>query len=163
LLAFPLIPLWGPVVAYNLVYLTATVLSASMMFALAKHYCQSAVAAWLGGLLFAWSPTLVARGEAHLSLVTAAALPAFMLAFLRWWRRRRFADAVLAGLVVAWAVTSDPYYGVYCVMFSVAFAGASCVRLSRAEPARPVPVSLKRGIDAAIGLVGVLVVATIST
>ena len=133
LLAFPLIALWGPVVAYNVVYLVVTVLSASMMFALAKHYCRSAGAAWVGGLLFAWSPTLVARSEAHLSLVTAAALPAFVLAFVRWWRSGRFVDAMLAGLMLAWAVMSDPYYGVYCLMIGGALAGASCLRFSRAD------------------------------
>ncbi len=163
LLAFPLIPLWGPVVAYNLVYLSVTVLSALMMFALAKHYCRSAGAAWVGGLLFAWSPTLVARSEAHLSLVTAAALPAFVVAFLRWWRSGRFANAVLAGLVVAWAVMSDPYYGVYCLMISVAFVGASCLRFSPAEVRLNAPARLRWSVDVALALVGALVVEIVST
>lgn len=163
LLAFPLIALWGPVVAYNVVYLVVTVLSASTMFALAKHYCRSAGAAWVGGLLFAWSPTLVARSEGHLSLVTAAALPAFVLAFVRWWRSGRFADAVLAGLMLAWAVTSDPYYGVYCLMIGGAFVGASCLRLSRAEVRPNPPARLRGTVDAALALVGALVGAIVWT
>lgn len=159
LLAFPIVPLWGPVVAYNLVYLAATVLSASLMFALAKRFCRSAAAAWLSGLLFAWSPTLVARSEGHLSLVTAAALPAFVLAFMRWWRSGRFVDAVLAGLVVAWAVMSDPYYGVYCLIICGAFVGASCVRFSRSEAPPVAHPQLRWSLDVALALVGFVIVA----
>ncbi|HTL45814.1 MAG TPA: hypothetical protein VL262_15865 [Vicinamibacterales bacterium] len=136
LLAFPLLPLTGPVAAYNLVFLIATVLAASAMFFLALRICRSAPAAWLAGLLFAWSPALVARGEAHLSLVNAAALPAFVVVFDRWWRSGRAADACLAGLVVAWAVMSDPYYGVYCVILAVALLAARCLQVSR-RPPRP--------------------------
>jgi hypothetical protein len=133
LLAFPLIPQWGPVAAYNLVYLTASVLAAIVMFALARRLCRSNAAAWLAGLLFAWSPAIVARGEGHLSLVNVAALPAFVLAFDRWWRRRQFWDAFVAGIVVAWAVISDPYYGVYCVVLAVGSIAANCVRISRSD------------------------------
>ena len=134
LLAFPLIPLWGPVVAYNLVYLIAAVLAASAMFFLALRLCRSAPAAWLAGLLFAWSPTLVARGEGHLSLVNAAALPAFVLAFERWWTTGRTRDAILSGAVVAWAVMSDPYYGVYCVVLAAAIGLSRCARIYRRAP-----------------------------
>ncbi len=131
ILAFPLIPRWGPVVAYNLVYLASSVLAAMIMFALARRLCRSNAAAWLAGLLFAWSPAIVARGEGHLSLVNVAALPAFVLAFDRWRRRRQFWDSVVVGIVLAWAVVSDPYYGVYCVFLAVALITADCVRISR--------------------------------
>jgi hypothetical protein len=147
LLAFPLLPFTGPVAAYNLVYLIATVLAASAMFLLALRVCRSAPAAWLAGLLFAWSPALVARGEAHLSLVNAAALPAFVLVFDRWWRTGRAADACLTGVVVAWAVMSDPYYGVYCVMLAVGLLTARCLHVSR----RP-PDPERRWSTAALGL-----------
>ncbi|HTI38785.1 MAG TPA: hypothetical protein VL484_14575 [Vicinamibacterales bacterium] len=163
LLAFPLIPLIGPVAAYNVIYLTACVLAAAAMFFLALRVCRSAPAAWLAGLLFAWSPALVARGEAHLSLVNAAALPAFVLAFERWWERGRVRDAFIAGVVVAWAVMSDPYYGVYCVILAVALVCARCVRIRRGPPqldrawivrAVAVAISAAAALVAAIRLTG---------
>ena len=162
LLAFPLIPLVGPVAAYNLVYLVATVLAASVMFFLALRFCRSTRAAWLAGLLFAWSPALVARGEAHLSLVNAAALPAFVLVFERWWRSRRSADACLAGLVVAWAVMSDPYYGVYCVVLAAALLAAHCLRVSR-RPSSPSRTWSTRALALVITAVALVIVAILVT
>lgn len=159
LLAFPLIPVVGIVASYNLVYLFASVLSASMMFALARRCCGSTVEAWLAGLLFAWSPALVARGEGHLSLVTAAALPAFVLAFERWWRSGLFVDAVLAGFVVAWALMCDPYYGVYCAMIALAWTGASFVRVDVASETTATRRRGLRTLDGMLTSVGVIIVA----
>jgi hypothetical protein len=162
LLAFPLMPFVGPVAAYNLVYLIATVLAASAMFFLALRFCRSTPAAWLAGLLFAWSPALVARGEAHLSLVNAAALPAFVLAFDRWWRSGRATDACLSGLVVAWAVMSDPYYGVYCVILAAALIAARCVHVSR-RPPHPNLQRSKRALTLAIVVVASVIIAILAT
>ncbi|HWK10927.1 MAG TPA: hypothetical protein VNR64_12790, partial [Vicinamibacterales bacterium] len=162
LLAFPLIPLWGPVAAYNIVYLTASVLAATTMFLLAQRFCRSTAAAWLAGLLFAWSPALVARGEAHLSLVNVAALPAFVLAFQRWWTSGRPRDAFVSGLVVAWAVMSDPYYGVYCIVIAAALGAAASLKLSR-DPAERAPTAVKRTIEAGIGVAGAATLLILAT
>jgi hypothetical protein len=158
-LAFPLIPIFGPVATYNLVYLIASVLAATAMFLLARKLCRSTAASWLAGLLFAWSPTVVARGEAHLSLVNVAALPAFVLAFQRWLRTGRFADAVLSGLVVAWALSSDPYYAVYCVMLAIGLLVASHVRLSRRPPETAVSApTAKRTLEILIATLAAIAV-----
>lgn len=164
LLAFPLISIWGPVVAYNVVLLVASVLAASAMFFLALRFSRSAAAAWLAGLLFAWSPTLVARSEAHLSLVNAAALPVFVLAFERWWSSGRARDAIISGLVVAWAVMCDPYYGVYCVVLATALAMSRCLRISRNSSAPPPRRHCQAGlVTAAIVLVAAIVAAILVT
>jgi hypothetical protein len=164
LLSFPLIQLWGSVVAYNLVLLTASVLAATFMFVLAARHCRSAAAAWLAGLLFAWSPAMVARAEAHLSLVNVAALPAFVLAFERWWRTRRVRDAFLAGVVVAWAVTSDPYYGIYCLVLAAALAAAASIRITRRDAATAgYPQIGARALNVTIGGVVALAIAIIAT
>jgi hypothetical protein len=163
LLAFPFVQTLGPVVTYNLVYLVASVLAATTMFFLARKLCQSTAAAWLAGLLFAWSPTIVARGEAHLSLVNVAALPAFVLVFQRWMRTGRFADGVLSGLVVAWAISSDPYYGVYCVILAVGLIAAASVRVSRRAPDAAAPSALSRTLDAAIAGTALIAAAILVT
>jgi len=163
LLAFPIIPIFGPVVTYNLVYLLASVLAATAMFLLAQKLCKSTAAAWLAGLLFAWSPTIVARGEAHLSLVNVAALPAFVLAFQRWLRTGRFADGILSGLVVAWALSSDPYYGVYCLILAAGLLAGSYIRVSRRPPETAAPASVTRSLDAAMAVFGAVTVAIVWT
>ena len=163
ILAFPIIPILGPVVTYNLVYLLASVLAATVMFLLARKLCRSTAAAWLAGLLFAWSPTIVARGEAHLSLVNVAALPAFVLAFQRWSRTGRFTDGVVSGLVVAWALSSDPYYGVYCVILAIGLLASASIRVSRRPPEEAAPRAVRRTLDAVIGLVGAVAAAILLT
>lgn len=156
LLAFPLIQVFGVVASFNLVYLATTILSAWMMFALARRVCGSAAEAWLAGLLFAWSPALVARSEAHFSLVAAAPLPAFALALIRWQHRQRLVDACLVGLTVAWAAMCDPYYGVYCVLFGACALSLSVMRVrlgERPEPRRPVAFALVDGLLLVLGCV----------
>ena len=52
---------------------------------------------FLAGLMFAWSPFLVTRGDGHFSLAAAAPLPIFMLMLYRAWDSQRLRDALLAG------------------------------------------------------------------
>ena len=50
---------------------------------LGKRVAGRSVEAWLGGLLFAWSPVLVTRTLAHFSLVAAAPLALFLWLLVR--------------------------------------------------------------------------------
>ncbi len=116
-------PLVGLVAAFNILYLANVVLAALGMFLLARRATRAlgggAAEAWLAGLLFAWCPYLVARSTGHFSLVAAAPLPLFALAFDRALERRRTSDALWCGLCFAWATFSDVYYGVYCLMLAL--------------------------------------------
>ena len=107
---------------FNLVYLLMTVLTGYATFLLARHVTGRAAEAWLAGLLFAWSPILVTRGEAPTSA---------------WWRRRRWrfsfccccgrpsgsASGTRSRWVrpAAWAASADAYYAVYCVIIAALF------------------------------------------
>jgi hypothetical protein len=121
LVALPVVPLVGLVGAFNLVYLLNMTLAAYAMFVLARHETQRAAEAWLAGGLFAFSAPLIARGTAHFSLVAAAPLPAFLFLLARAYATERPGWAVAAGLAVAWAGISDPYYGVYCLLAAACF------------------------------------------
>ena len=136
-LALPLIPLVGVVTAFNIVLLLATVLTAICTYLLARSVLPATRAeAWLAGLAFAWCPALVARSTGHFSLVAAAPLPAFVLCLIRADRTRRTRDAVLAGLCLAWAGFSDPYYAIYCLIIAVGYVAAQIVRVTF-SPATP--------------------------
>src|SRR5918995_2444256 len=98
LLALPLIPRLGVVAAFNVVFLTLTVLTAYAMFLLARDLTKGAEAeSWLAGLLLAWCPVLVTRGAGHFSLVAAAPLPIFLLLLLRTTEHQRIRDALALG------------------------------------------------------------------
>ena len=79
LLAFPLIPCFGVTATFNVIYLGLSILTAWSMFVLARSVVGRTGEAWLAGLLFGFSPVLIARATAHFSLAAAAPLPIFLL------------------------------------------------------------------------------------
>ena len=132
LLALPLIGVFGIVAAFNAIYLLMTVLTAYAMFLLVRatnagHDGE----AWLAGVVFAWSPMLVTRGDGHFSLVAAAPLPLFVLLLIRANRTRRLRDAAWVGLMLAAAFFADVYYAVYCVMLATGFVAWRIVQVER--------------------------------
>ena len=120
--SLPLQPVLGLLTTFNLLYLANITLAGLCMFLLARRATRAAgggmTEAWLAGLLFAWSPFLIARSTGHFSLVAAAPLPLFVYLFDRALDRQRIRDAVWCGACVAWAAFSDPYYGVYCLLLA---------------------------------------------
>ena len=131
LLAAPLLPVLGVVTTYNVLCLANLALGAFTMFLLAWHVTRQAATAWLAGLLFGFSPTLVARSTVHASLSAAAPLPLFVLALLRLdaTRSRRWAAA--AGVTLAWAAICDPYYAIYCLVLAMWYLAAKALRVER--------------------------------
>ena len=129
LVAAPLMRAFGVVTAFNLVYLLMTVLTAYATFLLARHVTRRAPESWLAGLLFAWSPLLVTRGMGHFSLVAAAPVAIFLLILMRADGHERLRDAVLLGLTMAWAASTDVYYAVYCLLIGAIFVTARVVTI----------------------------------
>ena len=135
-LALPLISWLGIVTSFNVVFLLVSVLNALFAYGLARSATSaSRPEAFLGGLLFAWAPAMVARTTGHFSLAAAAALPAFLWCLIKAERSRTVRDAALVGLCMAWAALSDAYYGVYCLMIAVLYVAATLVRVTRNAPA----------------------------
>ena len=135
-LALPLVSPLGIVTAFNVVFLLVCVLNALMAYGLIRRAMPATrFEAFLGGLVFAWAPAMVARTTGHFSLVAAAALPAFLWALVNAERSRSTKDAVLVGLCMAWAALSDAYYGVYCLMIAILYVAATLVRVTRSARA----------------------------
>ena len=127
------------VAAFNIVFVLSTVITALAAYRLARRVTgASRSVAWLAGLLFAWSPVLVARSTAHMSLVAAAPLPVFVLCLLNAERSRQAKWAVLTGLTVAWAAFCDVYFAVYCLMIGAGFVTyrLAAIRTAEVRPTR---------------------------
>jgi hypothetical protein len=135
-LALPLISPLGIVAAFNVVFLFVCVLNALVAYGLiTRTTAATRFEAFLGGLVFAWTPAMVARTTGHFSLVAAAALPAFLWALINAERSRSTRDAVLVGLCMAWAALSDAYFGIYCLMIAIVYMTAVLIRVTRAATA----------------------------
>ena len=131
LLSLPLQPRLGLIATFNVLYLVLGVLNAYSMFLLARHLSGSVMAAWLAGVLFAFSPFLTARGTAHFSLVAAAPLPVFLLLLMKIEETPRVRYGFGLGLTLAWALYCDPYYAVFCVLIAGAYLGTASIRATR--------------------------------
>lgn len=131
LLALPLLPIFGVVATFNLLYLAQVTLTAYAMFLLARHLVGRGLEAWLAGMVFAWSPWLVARRTEHFSLAAAAPLPIFVLCLLRADHTREVKWGIACGVTLAWAALCDPYYAVYCVLIAALYGAGRIVRITR--------------------------------
>jgi hypothetical protein len=156
LLALPLIGPLGVVTTFNVIYLLLTVVTAYAMFLLARQVTGRTAESWLAGVLFAWSPMLVTRGGGHFSLVAAAPLAVFALLLVRSTQRSsRLPHALALGATIWWAASSDAYYGIYCLLFTVIFFGAQTIAIEPRAGSRS--VALGRALDVLVIGVGALV------
>ena len=154
LLGVPLMDWLGIVGTFNVILISAMVLSACGVFLLSRRLGLAPLFAWSAGALFIASPVLTARAAEHFSLITAAPLPLFIWALLRAIDTRRVRDAMLVGVYVAAATYSDAYYGIYCVMAGGLFVGWKFIRVVRdARAARPAVLRTLHLCIAVIGLV----------
>jgi hypothetical protein len=134
LIALPFISQLGVITTFNLVFLFICVLNAVMAYGLTRRVTAATRAeAWLAGLVFAWSPVMVARTTGHYSLAAAAALPAFVWCLVNAERSRSIRDAALVGLCMAWAALSDAYFGIYCLMIAMLYVASSLLRFTRSK------------------------------
>ncbi len=121
-LAFPFIPLLGVVRTFNVLVLASGVMSGYAMYFYARKRTGDAMAAWIGGLLFGFSPFMSARTAEHFSLTLAAPLPVFGWLMYRLYSQPTMGLACAAGATVAWAFLCDVYYAVYCVLWAAFMA-----------------------------------------
>jgi hypothetical protein len=135
LLAFPLIPWLGVVKTFNLLVIGSGVMSGYAMYVYARLRTGDAAAAWIGGLLFGFSPFMSARAAEHFSLTLAAPLPLFGLLMFRLYANPSPALACAAGATVAWAFLCDAYFAVYCLLIAGFTASYSIFSVERQTPA----------------------------
>ena len=142
-----------------MVFLATAALTAWTMYLLARRVVGPSPEAWLAGLLFGFSPVLVARSAEHFSLAAAAPLPVFVLCLMRLEEKPTTLNAVAAGATMAWAATCDPYLGVYCLLIAACYAAVRMVRIQRRLPASAVNARFHRPLDVAIAVTFLVVVS----
>lgn len=132
--AVPLVEAFGPLVAFNLLALASFWLAAWAAALWARPLCGSDLAAFLGGLAFAFSPYHYLYLP-ELNLVAIGTVPVYLLAARALDRRPGAARGAVAGLALA-AVALGSWY--YAIAVGLAAAGLSLRRLARRDvpPAR---------------------------
>jgi hypothetical protein len=88
----------SPALAYNILYFTSFALSGLFMFMLAKYVTKNNYAAFIAGLIFAFSPTHIAQATSHLDWTIVEFIPLFLLFYLMALREKRMKYALLAAV-----------------------------------------------------------------
>ena len=101
---WPFTSIVGPIFSYNLLVTLAVALSAWCAFLAARRYVESPLAAAVGGLLYGFSPYMIAQSQGHLHVTLAFVPPLMLLVFdeiaVRQ-RRPALRMGVLLGLLAA--------------------------------------------------------------
>lgn len=89
----PITARWGPLVAYDVFITLAVASSAWAAYFAIRRLVSNGAASWLGGLLFGFSPYMVAQSLGHVDLVMMVYVPLSLWFFVellvlqrrRWW------------------------------------------------------------------------------
>ncbi|HEX4126401.1 MAG TPA: hypothetical protein VHX67_02345 [Acidimicrobiales bacterium] len=95
----PITALWGPVAATNFLISLAFFSAAVAGYCFVRHWTRWRPAAFLGGLLFGFSPYVVAEGSAHIHTMFVCLIPFIFILLDEMFVRQRYSQRVL-GLVL---------------------------------------------------------------
>ncbi len=117
-LVFPLSLATTPLAAYNIMLFLGPLLSAIAMYFLARHFIKSRHACFISGIIYGFSPYILARAvAAHISLVHGAWVALYVLALFRFNEKKSWANALFLGVSLA-AVGFFSYYYLYFAVIS---------------------------------------------
>jgi hypothetical protein len=103
LIASPVTAVWGPVAATNFIISFAFFANAVAGYCFVRHWTRWRPAAFFGGLLFGFSPYVVAEGIAHLHTMFVALVPFIFIVLDEIVVRQRYSPRILGvalGLLV---------------------------------------------------------------
>lgn len=113
----------GPLLVYNLVFLSGFVLSGTGVALLVRSLTGNGLAGAVAGLVFAFLPYRIDHYP-HLQLQQTQCLPFAFWAFHRLLRTGRLRDGLLFGAFTAGQVLSCMYYGLFLVPYMAVVCGA---------------------------------------
>jgi hypothetical protein len=118
-LALPVSLMAGPAQAYNLSLILQLALAAFFARLLCLRICRNETAALIGGVVFGFSPFLMAQALGHLSLVTAFPIPLFVLVLAAVLQQQNPSWKLGVGLGFALLLTAFAHYNytVLCALF----------------------------------------------
>src|SRR6185295_7036193 len=133
---FPVYALTGnPILCYNLLFLSTFVLSGLGMFLFARELTGSTVAAFVGGLLFAFAPYRVPQAS-HLQGLFSQWMPFALYGFRRYVEGGRIRALAGASVAVVVQGLSSGYYLLYFSPFVAAYVFCELWRVGRLRDRR---------------------------
>lgn len=113
---------FGEVVAYNIVALSAHVLSGFLTYHLARQFLKSQIACFFAGLVFAFSGFAIEHALYNLDLAQQWIIPLYLLALLSLHRKPAVGSALVLAVIFALACYLQTYFAYYVALASILFA-----------------------------------------
>ncbi len=111
----------NPLIIYNLLIILNLAFASWTTFLLVLYLTKNKKIAFLCGIIFGFSPYMLARSLGHLNLLTTGWIPLFVLYFLKLWQAKKIKDAVLAALFFLCVSLSSWYYSIFILLFIFIF------------------------------------------
>lgn len=120
LLSLPLQELVGLTASYNLVILFHLALNGFGAFCLAYQLTRDPYASFVTGVIYGFSPHLLAQVYNGISeTINAGWLPLFLTFMFRTFQEARISNAILAGFFLFLCTFANWYYGLFGALFAV--------------------------------------------
>lgn len=157
LLASPITAVWGPVAATNFVISFSFFASAVAGYCFVRHWTEWRPAAFFGGLLFGFSPYVVAEGIAHVHTMFVALVPFIFIVLDEILVRQRHSPRVL-GVVLGLLVIAQYFVSteVLATTAVLALLALVLVMLFNTDRVRDHVLPALRGLGIALGLAAVV-------
>ncbi len=159
LLFAPVTLLFGPIATFNVVLDAAIWASAMAFFLMARRFVGWWPAAFVGGLLYGFSPYTAAVGNGHLFLLFQAAPPLVVL-FLHRFFRSGAVSPWWTGVAVGACYVAQFYVSTEAFAALVIMTAVAAVLAGAAALARHVPVDTRRLAKMASCAAAVVVIGT---
>jgi hypothetical protein len=122
----PVTDIWGVIAGYNSIFLCSLVADGIAMYWALRHWTKSSVAAFLGGMMFMFSPYVVGQGLMnHLDLMAVWTLPVIAVltydAMETQYHSPKVTGMLIGGLLFVQAFTSEEVAAI-TVLFGVGVA-----------------------------------------
>jgi len=111
---------WLPIeIVFNLSFLLSMLLAAVFAYLLVRDLWHSRWGAWLSGLIYGFSPYVLAQARGHFNLTVIWPFPAIGWLWFRGVKKNSVIYFVLVGLVLAFLCLNDWQYFIFGLVFYV--------------------------------------------
>jgi len=105
------------ILIYNILVLFNFVFAAFSAYLLANYLIKNKKISFLSGIVFGFSPYMIARSLIHFNLITAGAIPLFILFYLKLLKEPKIKTAIFLAISFFLVTISAWQYGLFAVIF----------------------------------------------
>lgn len=107
----------NPFIVYNILIIFNFVFSSYASYLLAKYLTNDKKVSFIAGIIFGFSPYMMARSLGHMNLLTTGMIPLFILIFLKTLKNPSLKSFSLSALLFLLVSLSSWQYGLFTLLF----------------------------------------------